>query len=175
MADCGKIFNRKWRKVHIIGIVNTWSQTFSLTKLAKVHWVRLWSCFSPFLQFATPFLQFATPFLQFATSICTAFSNEFLCDSHFLFVLLPSSSLPLPSSNLPLPSSNLPLPFALHFQLDSSWFTFHIYSTPTNACIFLCSDMSLVKLMVLRIFTECFQALQYLGRTSNRSQGYHQV
>ena len=34
MADCGKNVHWKWRIVHIIGIVNTWTRSFSLTNLA---------------------------------------------------------------------------------------------------------------------------------------------
>ena len=78
-VNCGKNIHRKWIKVHIIGIVNTWSRTFSVTKISKVHWVRLWSWFCPFLQFATAFFNWislrftfhicSSPFLRFATSL----------------------------------------------------------------------------------------------------------
>ena len=128
MADCGKIFHRKWRKVHIIGIVHTWSQTFSVTKLAKVHWVRLWSCFCPFLQFATPFLQFATAFFNW---ISLRFTFH-ICSSPFLRF---ATSLP-------------PICHCI-FQLEFS--EIHICSAPSNCMHLLSNCMHLPSLPSHRI------------------------
>ena len=108
MADCGKNFHWKWTTPHRIGLLNTWTRTFSLTNLAQVHWVRLWSCFSSFPQFG-PFLP---PVWAFHT---TVFSNRIsfifvqldFChtcrDICFTFTFLLSSCMRLPSSRLGLP------------------------------------------------------------------------
>ena len=71
-------FNWKWTTPHRIDLLNTWTRTFSLTNLAQMHWVRLWSCFSPFLSFGLSTQQcfpvrFHVGFLSYFSDICFTF------------------------------------------------------------------------------------------------------
>ena len=95
MAECGKNFHWKWTTPHRIGLLNTWTRTFSLTHLAQVHRVRLWSCFSPFLQFGLSTQQY------FPVGFPVGFLSYLF--RHLFHIYFPPACVSLPPSHLGQP------------------------------------------------------------------------